>query len=420
MIQRTKTDVAMDLLSYLGDVGLVNSASSAFTNEEFGKVEEAIAAAIKYPTRRFLAGKKVGCLPDKDAFCLLQAVELLMADEEAQFAPYDEAFTYKKIGRSTKNKAGYPDFQPDKNSRVPLTGLVWNSSRLNLSIRAKIAGEVELNAGYKKVGLEKMYPTFVWRNYTLVRDGVLNVQSLPVSLSKGLYETFLEKGLIDKEHPRHYTGRTYVVHLDRIPVINRSIAEAWTSATGLIRDCTNELILETEQKVLNSRIAELEPEKKMNLGLTAEQEMFLKENGVTGSGFNPPVEKEPATDFYMAKEFEVKAKGFSSLPKLAEVQDKIKAKKALNAPAELMSQAIVANKKMWCSVDKLKARLVEVRDDLTKTRSNIQKAKFSVVLANKWFEEFTNRVGCELSHTDKDTGLTFDYKFELGEAKVEI
>jgi len=417
MLQRAKTDVAIELLSYIGDVGLVNKATSAFTNEEFGKAEQALVDAIKYPNRRFADGKKPGCIPDKDAFCALQIIETLMADESAEFMPFHDDFNYKKIGRGSKTKDGYPEFTPDKTSRVPLTGLVWNDSRLNLSIRAKIAGTVDLGGtDYKKLGLERVHSTYVWRNYTVVRDGVLNVQKLPVSMSKQTYDLFVKNGVVDKEHGRHYAGRVYVVHLDRVPVINRAIAEGYTSAKTLVELAARELHLKAEQKVLGFRISELEPEKPVDIvGYSPEQATFLKEKaGITASGYNPPVEKEAATDFYMAKEFELKASGFSSIPKVSEVQDRLKEKKKLTASAQLVADAIESHKKSWASLAKLKTKLEDVRGELVQVRSEIQKAKFAVVLGNKWFDEFTSRANCKLSVAD------VEYKFELGETKIEI
>lgn len=418
MIQRSKVDVALDVLSTIGDVGLVNKASSAFTNEEFGRAEQAIVDAIKYPRQRFKEGQKVGCIPDKKAFCALDAIEQLMSDEEAEFQPFHDEFTYKKIGRASVTKDGYPEFKPDRESRVPLTGLVWNSTRLNLSIRALIKGTIQLKDGYKKFGLPKEYETSVYRTYTLVRDGVLNVQKLPVSMSKKTYNLFVEQGIVDKE-TRHYAGRVYVVHFDRIPIMNRAIAENYTSAKKLVALAAEELKLEAYQKVLNTKLAELEPEKKIQ-GVSDEVAAFLKENGVTPSGFNPPVEKAEATDFYMAKEFEIKASGFSSLPKVAEVEQKIKDKKKLAGAAELLANAIKEMKSVK-TASSVKSELANVRSQLVSVRSELQKAKFAVVLGNKWFEEFSSRAGCELAYNDKaGSGLEYNFKFELSEKKIEI
>ena len=47
-------------------------------------------------------------------------------------------------------------------------------------------------------------------------------------------------------------------------------------------------------------------------GLTDEQQEFLTGHCITKAGFSPKTETVPPTDFYYAKEFEIKVKGLSS------------------------------------------------------------------------------------------------------------
>lgn len=392
--QRTKSDMALDVLGALGDKALVDRVNNAFTNSEYGAAEQGLLDAIGKPNARFLNGKDTNYLPKADAFCLLDALDLLMNDEEAEFYPYHDEFKYNRIGLGAKTKDGYAKFEADKSSRVPLTGLVWNDTKLNLSIRAKIGGTIELKPGHKKVGLDKEFETFVWRNYALVKDGFLNVQKLPVTLSKDSYDRFLAEGVIDAEHNRHYKGRVYVLNLNRIPVINRVIADGKTSAKDLCVKAFEENRFQAHLKALNFVRNQLEPKDERGLGteLTAEQEEFLKECGVGRSGYSPPTEKLEATDFYMAKEFEIKIKGYSSLPKVDEVQKKLAEKKKLNGPGELIAEALgmvkLANKSDLKTIDSL---IETKKASLNKVRSEIQRTKFAIILAKKWFDEFTSR-----------------------------
>ena len=146
-----------------------------------------------------------------------------MEDGEANFYPYDSAFEYKRIGVPSKVKPGYAKFEAEKGARAPLNSLTWNSSKLNLSVLAKIQGTVELKDGHQKFGLVKNYPTFIFRNYTLVKDGFLNVQKLPVSVSEQTFAVLQAQNVIDIR-ASWAKDKVVLLHLDRIPVINRAIA----------------------------------------------------------------------------------------------------------------------------------------------------------------------------------------------------
>lgn len=399
LTQRTKTDLALDILGTLGDKALVDRVNNAFTNSEYGAAEQGLLDAIGKPPTRFSAGRDTKYLPKPDAFCLLDALDLLMNDEEAEFYPYHDDFSYNRIGAATKTKDGFPKFEANKDARVPLLNVKWNDTKLNLSVLAKINGTIELNPGYKKVGLEKTFDTYVFRNYALVKDGFLNVQKLPVTLSKESYDKFLEEGVIDAEHNRHYKGRAYVLNLSRIPVINRKVAEGRTSAKELAKNALKESVHEANLKVLNFVRNEIEPKEVRGLGLnlTPEQEEFLKENGVSKNGFAPPTDKVEATDFYMAKEFSIAIKGLSSLPKVDDVRKKIAEKKTLTVSQQLIADGIALASKQpkftsqESALNWLDNAITNEKHLLGEVRSKIQQTKFSVILAKKWFDEFTSR-----------------------------
>jgi hypothetical protein len=330
--------------------------------------------------------------------CLLDALDILMADTEAEFYPQHDDFKYSRIGVTAKSKDGFPQFEPHKDSRVPLVGLKWSDTRLNLSVLAKIAGTIELPVGYDKVGLYSQFETFVWRNYALVKDGSLNVQKLPVTLSKESYDKFLAEGIIDKEHNRHYKGHAYTLHLDRMSVINDDMANNRTSALDLAKKALDETKHEANLKVLNYVRCQIEPKEARGLGLNVspEQEEFLKAVGVTKNGFAPPTEKGEPTDFYMATEFVVAVKGCSSLPKVEDVQKKIADKKTLTASQQFIADGLALVANMPKGLDS-KAQLnwldnviTNEKHLLNKVRSEIQRTKFAVVLSGKQFDGFSD------------------------------
>lgn len=429
LVQRTKSDVAIDVLGKLGDVALIDRVNNAFTNTEYGAAEQGILDAVGKPQLRGLNGFKKNYVPKPDAFCVLDAMELLMQDEKAEFWPEHEEFDYKRIGPPQKTDDKYPKFQPNKDSRCQMSKLVWHGEKLNLSVLANIKGHIDLTKfktedgkTYKGVGLEKTFETSVFRTYTVIKDGFLNVDKLPVSMSKQTYQKFLDEGIIDPEHNRHYEGRAYVLHLDRLPVMNRATAEGKTSAKRLAELALLENKLCAQQKVLNWMREQIEPKVDRGLGLqvTPAQEDFLKEVGVTKGGYRPPSEKGETTDFYMAKEFELKIKGCSSLPKVDDVIKKIGEKKNLTLSQQLIADGLAYAKsaekltnstKKLAEIDRL---LEETKTQINIVRPKIQRTKFAVILGKKWFDEFTSREentltvdGCEVTFSLREVRVDF-------------
>ena len=422
--QKAKTDLAIDALASIGDVSYIDMLNNAFTNKEHGSAEEALREAIESRTARYRKGYNLSYLPSPDAFCLLDALEILMKDEESCFYPYHPKFKYSRIGVATKQVGEYPKFQADSLTQCSFGSLAWNESKLNLSLTARIAGTVGLIGEAAKFGFSQTYPTYIFRNYTVVKDGFLNMDTLPVSLSKTTFETFQSKGMIDSKET-FKKDQVYDLVLSAVPVMNRAISDGNTSATKLSKLVFEELQYKAQLKVLNDLKKELSTKEgvvdDIFKGMTPEQIDFLQKNGISKNGFNPETEKQDPTDYYFAKEFDIKVKGFSSFPKVADVKTKIASGKSLR-PVELLMKSgldLIENS----PVKKLNNKVVltwleeetkKIKNTMLSTRFSIQKTKFAVVLGKKWFQEFSSRENCVLTID----GNTFE--FSLGEVKVNI
>ena len=417
LTQRTKTDKALEVLAKLGDVALIDAVSNAFTNAEYGAAEDKIRLAMAMPSKRFAKGKNTKYLPAADAFCLLDLMDILMQDDEAYFYPMHPDFSYNRVGVASKTKDGYPEFEADKKSKCSISQLTWNKTKLNLSLLAKINGSIELKKGHEKHGFSKNYPTWVFRNYTLVKDGFLNVPRLPVEVSSVTLKKLSKiDGLVVRMgSPAH---DPVLLDLTVIPVINRVIADGKTSAKKLCENSLQELSLQAELKVLRYYKDKLEEDVgTVKTSLSVEQEKFLEDNGIGKNGFSPPSEKEQAEDFYLCKEFEIKVKGFSSLPKVEEVQDKM-LKGKLNGPGELMAPMVKwydgLKQKDSVKITLVQEKIQEKTSELLKVRSGIQRTKFAIILGKRWFDEFTSRENNVLTVDGKECTIS------LREVKVEV
>jgi len=428
LCQQMATDKAMELMGLAGDKHYIDKLTNAFTIEEYGKAENKINEAINDSSARFKTGKDRNYLPPADAFCVFDLLNVLVEDDDAAFYPYDKRFKYTKISKGTEFEDGYSKFKPDVKSACRFDTLTWHKSRLNLSVLTTIKGTIELQEREGKVakdfGLLEEYPTWVYRNYSFVTDGRPNMKVFYVTTSEETYKDLKNRGLVIDDTFKK--DGTYGVHISGIPAINRAIAEGNTSGTQLCKNVYSELKLMANLKAYKYFLKEEFPaEEKEASSFSEEQRKFLTDNGIDiekGGLYAPPVKSGiDASDFYMANRFEIKVKGCSSIPAVKKVLDKRDAGKSLTASEALLEQAVDKYEafKKANSEDVLRKRFLENeivanKKLLKPIRQDIQKTKFAILLAKKWFDEFTSRDETQLVVE----GNTFNFK--LDEEKVKI
>jgi hypothetical protein len=411
--QKTKTDLAMETVASIGDKNFVKLLTNSYTNAEYGNVETMLKEAMHSTKSRIIDGYDPNFLPPEDAFCLLDLLELMMGDSEAFFYPYNPNFKYKRIGLKAKVIGKFPDFKPVENVKCKLSELSWNKKMLNLSLMAKISGSVNLKTGYKDLGLNKNFPTIIYRNYTVVKDGMLNMNTLPVSMSKNTFEAIQSKGLLIGH--TFEENHIYDLPLSALPVMNRATAKKNTSASELAKKAIKEAKLEATMKVLNDFNNSLEEPSNSSDTFTEEQRAFLEENGISHNGFSPKTEKEDPVDFYHAKEFVIEIKGCSSLPKVSDVKTKLASNKPLTPREGLLQEGLVLldNAIIKTSADSVKKAWIadlisKTKKDLMSTRFDVQKTKFAILLGKQWFDEFESREECSL----EVDGFTVNFKIK--------
>jgi hypothetical protein len=408
-----KVDKAMELLAALGDVALVNRLANAFTNTEVGLTVNLIERAVFSLAFRYTEGKVKNCLPKRDAFCLIEALELLEADNEARFYP-DAGFEYKRTGVATVAKTGYPKFEKAAQQSVPID-LVWHGSRLNVALRVKYEGTVELDSDASLLGLANPFTCVRFNNYVVVKDGVLNVKVLPISMSQATFET-CKKGKLIRKGEVWAKGRVFNLELGRIPIMNRAMADG-LNAKELVDAAHGELELEATQKVLKWIRTQLDPEKQeVETVFTPEQRTYLEKFGISYQGwYSPPVEKAEATDWYDARTFEIKIAGASSLPKVTEVVERAKTGKKLNAAQQVTWEAYQNFEATYQAHDlrTVDTALNNVKKQLALVRRQINRARAAIVLGRRWLPEFKS---LDENVLEQD-GVK--YTFALGSEKVE-
>ena len=310
-----------------------------------------------------------------------------------------------------------------------MTDLVWNESRANLSIRIYIEGEVQLPKN--KFNVDKV-ASFQYKTFTIVKDGIVNVQKLPVSYTDELYNIVMNKGLnadIDN------VAGTIILDLTSLPLVNRGMVRA-VSAKGLAIQEWELIKLQGDKKVYDYYRKSLFPKTSKSFVEMLGQEAadWLKEIGVTDfNGFAPKVTSAEATDFYMSVNLDTKIKGLSSLPKVEDVVAKLKSGAPLKVSEWVMSDAIKKyqaqlESDMFTSLSEeqqkgvLKTYLETKSGILNKCRrkalQEIAQIKFALILSKKWFTEFKTFDENKLSL--KLDGQDLEFTFDLNEKEEKI
>lgn len=451
---RMKPDVVYPLLKSLGDVRFIEQFSTCFGKQKYSAFMDEAKAAAFGKTKLWEKGFDPNKVPRDDAFTVLHVLDLLQADDKARVLLDHPDFKYSKIGRGRVDTSAnlteteleelrkltealakekdvgkikelnskiasltdgkgetlkfVQDAAPDGYSLLKLT---FNEDRPNISFLVKKPGKIDLSKRLKDApskDIPASFETFVYRNYAVIKDGLINIEKLPVRVSSTTFQKLLSEGVVasgDKIGSNPDTADV-VLDLKKLPVINRQMVKN-VSAKDFFTHKYELTKSQASAKVFNSYVKEMLPEKK-SVGFVEKYgddgAKWLKEQGITDyNGWQPPSTKqEEAKDFYMGKELDVSLKGLSKLPSLKEVKEQI-AKKKLNAPGALMAEtvkqveAFLASDAYTKASDKDKALQTYLdkeqktaRDATRKLIFDIAQTTFSLVVGQVWFSEFSS------------------------------
>jgi hypothetical protein len=440
---RMKPNTVYPLLKALGDVALIEDFSGCFGKQKYTAFMEASKGAAVDASKRYPKGYDPTKVPAEDAFTVFDLLRILSQDDGNYLLLDHEAFKYSKIGRgrtdanavltkeeaaevakltaemgTTKDPAKIKDlankiasitdkpaalkFEADKSDGgYAITNLTYNEERPNISVLVRKTGVVDLSGRLTaelKGKVPEKFPTFVFRNYAIVKDGLINVEVLPCKLSEATRKALPADIITEKD------GVT-LVSLKGIPVVNRQMVKE-ASAKDLFELEHALTVAKAVQKVYNHYKKELLGGRKsegFEAKYGAEAAQWLKDQGITDySGFSPKSVTDEAKDFYMSKEMKVSLKGLASLPSVKDVLAK-KASGKLNASAALMAPTVDEVTKFLTSDIYMKAAAKdEVLDAWLEGQSKAATAKaralirekaqrlFTIVVGQVWFTEFSS------------------------------
>lgn len=400
LAQRMETDMLFSVLGALGDVALVQTFSNSFSKEDYSRFEADAMAAALDPAKRYLEGYDAHAVPKEDAYTALALLADLSSSPDNLFYPYHSAFQYERIGAGRAASDETVRFVVgDKANGYPINGLVWNEDRPNVSVRVKVDGHVELPVT-RPAGLPARVESFIYRAYTIIRDGIVHTRQLPVSLAQSTFDKLQSNGLLAGE--TWEAGKVFVLSYPKLPVINRQMVKS-TTAEDTFGAIVQLALLKGAQKVFNDWRNNISPkESKKFLALYGEEGTeYLKSVGVTDyNGFNPPGTTVKSGDYYMAKELRITIKGLSSLPKVLDVESAIDAGKKLKIGEFVMSAAIkrldtFMSSEAYVTAADSKALLATwlegeqkaIVEQTRKLTEQLAQRKFAVVVGHTWFTD---------------------------------
>ena len=506
--QRVNSDVVWEALKATGDVRFINQFSTCFGKQNFSTFVDDTKAAAFNAQLQLADGQDFNLVPADDAFTIFDLLETLQANPENLLLLHSKDFKYTKIGRSvvdadetltkeeqaqveaitakmasvsrdakklaalqaeitaiTANKPKALKFTEEANPKgVPVQALIFNKERPNISVQTQRFGTVNLSERLPKDApwVSKVpvdFPTSIFRNYTIVKDGIINVKQLPLRLTGATVRKLVEQGMPFKailgcDGESVEVARTRVkkaaqerevpvlIDLTLIPVLNRKMVSA-VSAREAFESEVALLELQAAKKVFDNAFKERFPY--VSEGFVQrygdEATKWLDEVGLTDKGFNPRVLQAEATDFYMAKELAITVKGYSKLPSVNEVRGKMappapgkKAAKPLAGPTALMAKYLTeldgyltgdeytrtasdkdkdAKLKAWLEA-KTRLSIEQVRDFQRQKAMRL----FSIIVGQTWFKEFPTLADNTLKVTVGN--VDYDCTAELSEKKTLI
>lgn len=469
---RMKPEVVLPLLKSIGDVAFIDQFNSCFGKQKYSEFMEAAKNASTDGAKRWTKGWDPNKVPRDDAFTVLDLLRLLSEDDGNRVLMEHPEFKYSAIGRGrvdasdqltaeeqaeiesltaqiaaakknakkvaeltskiaaiTANKPAALKFEADPApDGYSISNLTFNEDRPNVSILVRKPGTVDVSSRLPadlKGKVPDKVPTSIFRNYAIVKDGLVNVKKLPVKVAPATFDKIVASGA-----PYTLGSNPFemVIDVGALPVINRQMIKS-VSASQFF--CTEYDLTKAQaaQKVFNAFSKELLPPKKAE-GIAAlygdAAATWLKEQGITDGGFSPKMVQAEASDFYMGKELKVSLKGLSSLPSLKDYRaGKGGAGAKLMKPFYEKVDGFLKSDVYTKAADKdavLKAWLEgETKAAKTAARSLIYKVAqttFCIIVGQIWFSEFASLDENSMA-IDTDEGRV-ECKAELREVQIKI
>ena len=444
-----KSEFVKKQLSDIGDVALYNQYSNAFGKQNLYDFAETLRKAGEDDKLRFTQGRQTGLQPKEDAYTVLNLLyDLKQGDAQVDMSKLH----YNRIGRATEmstelskketealtetiaNSASIKEIKEhtdeamklaaerskmrfaSKSNLTKISSFSYNETRPNVSMLFNLKGTVGLPSDAPAT-LPHDFPTTIFRNYTVIKDGLLNIEQLPVVVAQNVIDKMKLNGVPMKQEQ----DGTVVIDLRSMPIINAKMVKS-VSAQALADTIYDNMSLKASVKVYKGFLEEVKPSEKsedIKAKYGDECAEYLKSLGITDSGFNPKTTLSKPTDKYMSVEFAVKFKGLSTIPSYNALVKKIATGKALTAGEQLLKPAYDECVKQKAAlsesdfIDWLEEQIKVASQKANALYEKVVEDKFSIVIGQTWFSDLDVNNPTLVSNGVQVT-------FEIKDTEVEI
>lgn len=444
-------DLVEELLMHLGDPELISQYVQAYGKQRLFLFRETLINKImNKEERRFQADAPSVVSNNSRKYCLLDLIydlkkEHILIDVKHLIENYNPIGVksmpntiltedYKRMLASARSYeeaadllADARDDQPimtynyDEIERVMINDLTWNEDRANLSILVKIPVTIELPTN--SVGLTKV-KSFVWRNYAVIKDGILNVPVLRVCLTKKQASRFWNNIVVEKEYEDGSVDG--LIALASYPLINRQRATK-VKSTEMADTYLQLMELRNRQKYLGYLVGGApSPTPQSSSVPSQSSEIYNKEQwdylnslGITSNGYNPKVHNEKSGEFYMAPTFRIKVAKFSSIPKIETILKKRADGKSMTPSESYLSEIMKSVDEQLKLVpmdvygDVVRQEYKQVKSKIAEILEALATSKFTLMLSRKWFLDkkgFDDNTLPNYSYGSNVFDITFEFQ----------
>lgn len=393
----------------LKDKYLTDLLLNAFTVKERQSCTDALQAAAHnrrltisprlLGESRLLQGTLSENEPSESSTCLMELLELFEKNGD-KYIPISRD-KYKRIGKAFIDN--YNCFKIDEANFLTcgFNDVVFCKEKLNVSIRYKIPGSVTVNPlQAKAVNLTtNIFPSHIFREQTIIKDGYINMEELNLLVTKATLDFLINCNIHDL-FTIDDTGMNIMVdyihiklNLTKIPVISGKYISNSDNLDYVLDKCFEQRAAECKQKVLKYFLDKLSKNQKgPKSPYTRQQLWLLKSFGLDDEGIYHSIDTRLADEIpheYRYRFFELSIKGYSTLPKVEHLLNKLNnEEKKLNGPEEIMARAIkyILDKKLDSNANELR-RLLEEQKRIIKSCARIlAQIRLSKTLLGSWWQ----------------------------------
>jgi hypothetical protein len=408
-IQKRSHPLMMKALSNLGDVYLIRRYSSCFSKQDYSRLFDYIKNCYFRPDEwAFKEGIDYTFKPKDDAFNVIEFLSLIQNDKRSRFYPYHSSFKYERISKETDEK-DETCFIPNREIGSTFS-LVFNQSRANISLGCQVYGH-----NYKE-SEESIVPVTAYRNYAILKDGIKNVNVLPMKISNEIYDKLVEEKCIKVETDEVYDkNKIYEITISNLPVVNRKFAtNAFTSSSF----CEKHI----QVHISKGNVKYL---KKMLEFVEKEEEKSEDTNKIDYE--RKKVDPNAVRDFYQATELVVKIAKCSAIPtineklltKMDSSPEKLTRSEELLYGIHCLYKSVPQEeRKKWIN-DQL---LIE-REKITSIGMELEQCKMAILIGGCWFSDVAvdeTTFLIDYSYDSYDSYDSYENKRVPFEVSVEI